>query len=203
MISKYKLLIGEWTMFAVLFSLSNFGASATLFVMFFDASSPNLAMNLVSIIFEIGVVVFVFVMYGIADYNYCGEFKYSFKWNGLALNYYYSQMALKLVSGCLLAGMSKIYYSSMVVSVLFLLVAIFTVVARPYSDNLQTVRSTANLLLGSLILGGYTLMEIQGPKLNNFNEYIPVFIVGLLYLITFMGTGFLIRSFKMNFDKLQ
>lgn len=196
----YKLFLGEWVMLIALLSFSNAGASTALFFMHFNSDSPYFILNILEIVFNVGLVIFVFVIYGVTDYNYCGEFKYSFQWNKISLNYYYIQMVIKLMSPVILVVISDALYSLIIVLVLFLVGGIFTILAKPYADKLQTARSVFNFIIGCLIFGLYILMNIKALRFYSFVHCIPFVITILLYLVTLTSLGFVIKQFKQTYE---
>lgn len=90
------------------------------------------------------------------------------------------------------------YYSAASISGVFFVIALVTIIKRPYSDNLHSIRSSVNLILGSVIFMLYTLASFKGSTNgNNFYSRIPIFILSLLYVVVFMSIGFTARQFVM------
>ena len=139
--------------------MTNFSVSTSLFIKNWSVFNVHFSLNIFLMVFGLCQIIYVIVIYGITDYIYCGEFKYNFKWNKLALNYYYIQMFIKFISAIILAILNKSFYSFVIIAVLFFIAAIVTAACRPYSNNPHTARSAINLIICSIIFGLFCMMK--------------------------------------------
>ena len=121
-----------------------------------------------------------------------------FKWDKFELNYYYLHALIRIGSGIIIALLNYTYIAGVSIGGMFFLMSLITVIKRPYSDNLQSVRSSINLLIGSVIFILYALASYNGSTSgNNFYSRTPIIVILLLYIVLFMGAGFTIRQFIM------
>ena len=139
--------------------MTNFSVSTSLFIRNWSVSSAHFSLNIFLMIFGLGQILYVMIIYGITDYVYCGEFKYNFKWNKFSLNYYYIQISIKFISAITLATLNTSFHSFVVIAVLFFIATIVTAVCQPYSINPHTARSTINLLICSIVFGLFGMMK--------------------------------------------
>lgn len=121
-----------------------------------------------------------------------------FKWKKFELNYYYFHALVRIATGVVIGLFNSTYISGIVVSSMLFVLCLITAIKKPYSDNLQSARSSLNFLVGSVIWILYTLVAAKGPTNgNNFYSRTPIIIIALLYAVVFMGLGFTIRQFLM------
>lgn len=121
-----------------------------------------------------------------------------FKWNKFELNYYYFHATMRIIVGLIIGFANYSYIAGASVSGVFLLLGLLTIVKRPYSDSLQSIRSSVNLLVGSIIFLLFTAISFNGPTNgNNFFSRIPIVIIILLYGVVSMAIGFIARQYVM------
>ena len=183
-------------MFAVLFVLYNLSVSTAMFVSYIGVKDWIFAVSIVEICIGFIIVTVNCVLYALFDYIYFGEFKCFFKWDKFELNYYFIQIGIRIIFGIILGLANSNYISGFIVATGFFLVFLVTIILRPYADLYHSIRSSINLLFGSIIFLLYSINAMNGPSGNtSITAYFGLFIIIFLYLTVIMALSFVVRQY--------
>lgn len=142
------------------------------------------------------------LIYGITDFNYMGEFKYFFKWNGVDHKIYYLLVFNRIVSAIFLSVFNNYYISSITILVVLVIASVAIGIRGPYAIKAHTARSVINLIVSAAIICIYFVISLAGPTQGeNFYSKLPFLIIALLFAIIFMALGFIIAEIIMRFRK--
>lgn len=186
-------------MVAVLFFTYNISSSSVVFAKYSTSKSWVYIMSIAEIVVCYTMLVCNMLLYGLTDYNYFGEFKYMFKWKLFSLNFYYIHVGVRVGVGILVSLIGN-YISGGIVTAVFLGMGVLILVMRPYADLNQSLRSATNYLAGAFIFAMFSVVSFRGQTNRTvFETWIPVIIIGLLFLLVAIAIGFIIRQWVMDY----
>lgn len=122
-----------------------------------------------------------------------------FKWQTLDLNFYFIYISARILVGLLIGGLLNFTITPAIISGIFFIVFLLTIIRKPYADIQHTVRSSVNYFIACLIFGMYSALSINGTQSGkSFDTKFPLIIVCLLFFVTLMALGYVIRQFIMD-----